>query len=95
MSGVKHDEGKVLAGLIGDFGLALMEVARVGTFGAEKYTRGGWQSVPNGRERYNDAMWRHLLASSEEVIDPESGLEHELHMVWNALAKLELRMRNK
>lgn len=92
--GVKDDSGKVLGGVIGDFGLALMEVAKIGTYGANKYTRGGWESVPDGIQRYDDAMWRHLMYSAFEVVDEESGYEHELHMVWNALAKLELRMRD-
>ena len=92
--GVKDDSGKVLGGVIGDFGLALMEVGKIGTYGANKYTRGGWQSVPDGMQRYEDAMWRHLLCAAEEGVDPESGYEHELHMVWNALAKLELRIRD-
>lgn len=93
--GVKDDSGKVMGALIGDFGLALMEVGKIGTYGANKYTRGGWESVPDGIQRYEDAMWRHLLMHYQEGIDPESGYEHELHMVWNALAKLELRIREK
>ncbi len=92
-TGAKLDDGKVLGGLVGDFGLALTEVAKVGTYGANKYTRGGWQHVENGVERYGDAMWRHMLLQKTEGIDPESGIEHEIHAVWNAIAKLELRLR--
>ena len=36
--GAKLDEGKVLAGVLGDFAYALEMVARVGTFGAVSYT---------------------------------------------------------
>jgi hypothetical protein len=39
--GVKHDTGKVMGQVLGDFSRALMGVAEVGTFGAHKYTRGG------------------------------------------------------
>lgn len=90
---VKHDNGKPLAGVIGDFGLALTAVAEVGTFGAQKYTRGGWENVPEGRIRYTDAMWRHLLNEKTMPIDEESGLLTEVHTVWNALARLELHLR--
>lgn len=91
--GAKLDAGKPLAGVIGDFGLALLAVAEIGTFGAKKYTRGGWQSVPDGITRYSDAMWRHLLKESQESHDPDSGLTHQAHAAWNALARLELALR--
>ena len=93
--GAKLDAGKPMAGVLGDFGLALTAVAEVGTFGANKYTRGGWQSVPNGIERYTDAAWRHLLQEGQETVDIDSGLDHAAHMAWNALARLELMLRDK
>lgn len=92
--GSKDDAGKTKAGILADFGLALMAVSEVGTFGANKYTRGGWQSVPNGVERYSDAAWRHLLKENQEPLDDESGLRHAAHMAWNALARLELMLRS-
>lgn len=91
--GAKADAGKIKAGLVGDFGLALLAVAEVGTHGADKYTRGGWQHVPNGQERYTDAMWRHLLKAGQEEFDGDSGLSHAAHAAWNALAVLELECR--
>lgn len=93
--GAKLDAGKLQAGLLSDFSLALQAVAEVSTFGAKKYSRGGWQHVPNGEERYYDAMWRHLLQERHEDIDPDSGLLHEAHRAWNVLAKLELRLRRE
>lgn len=94
-AGSKLDEGKVLAGVLADFGLALTAVAEVGTFGANKYTRGGWQSVPKGIERYTDATWRHLLKERYHADDDDSGLLHAAHMAWNSLARLELLLREK
>lgn len=94
-AGSKMDAGKPIAGVIGDFGLALLAVAKVGTFGAMKYTRGGWQSVPDGATRYKDAMWRHLLKESTERHDADSGLEHAAHVAWNSLARLELMLRSQ
>jgi len=93
--GAKLDDGKVLAGVLSDFSLALLEIAKVGTFGAKKYSRGGWQHVENGQERYFDALWRHLLKERHEPTDKDSGLLHSAHMAWNALARLELILRNK
>ena len=63
--------GQAQAGVLKDFSLALLAVAEVGTFGANKYTRGGWQSVPNGIERYEDAFWRHLLQERHDPTDTD------------------------
>jgi len=93
--GAKLDAGKAMAGILADFARALTAIAEVGTFGAKKYSRGGWQAVPNGAERYTDAMWRHLLKEAYEPVDNDSGLAHDAHMAWNALARLELRLREK
>ena len=94
-AGVKHDQGKPRVGLmVQDFSRALTEVAKVSTFGAEKYSPSGWVSVENAQERYTDALYRHLLASASEYADPESGLPHLAHAAWNVLAILELRQRD-
>lgn len=88
--GAKLDAGKTASGLLLDFSLALDAVAQIGTYGMQKYTRGGWQHVPDGIQRYVDAQWRHMLAKGE---DEESGFPHEWHAAWCALAALELRLR--
>ena len=67
-----------------------------GSVGTEKYSRGGWQSVENGVNRYTGAAWRHLL--SPEKIDNGIGgtwCLHEAQVVWNLLAALELKLRNE
>lgn len=92
--GIKNDIGKPRVALVlGDFSKSLLDVSRVGTFGAEKYAPGDWKFVPDAVGRYEDAMMRHYLLSKEEQVDPESGLDHFTHFVWNALAVLELRLR--
>ena len=96
--GAKLDSGKPLAGLVlGDFARALQQVVAVGTFGAtDKYTPSGWLSVPDGQRRYTDAMMRHWLAEMVgEARDPQSELLHAAHLAWNALARLELMLRNQ
>lgn len=92
-AGVKHDTGKPLAAILGDFPHALEAIVAVGTYGANKYTRRGWEIVPDAEQRYADAFWRHLLKSCYEDIDPESGLSHKWHAAWNLLAILELEAR--
>lgn len=95
-SGVKLDDGKNRLGLVlGDFSQALWEVGKVGTFGAKKYSDGGWLQVPNGQQRYLDALYRHLLYNQANPYDSQSGLLHLSHAAWNALAILELNLREK
>lgn len=94
--GYKADVGKNRLTLImHGFANALLEVGKVGTFGAQKYTDNGWCEVRNGEQRYTDALYRHLLAeATNELVDEESGLLHSAHSAWNALARLELQLRN-
>jgi hypothetical protein len=93
--GAKLDSGKNQVGLvIHGFARALNEVSKVGTFGAVKYTAMGWVSVPDAKIRYTDAMYRHFLKeASGEEIDQESKLLHAAHGAWNALARLDILLR--
>lgn len=91
--GAKLDSGKLMAGVLFDFSRALTEVAKVGTFGANKYSRGGWLSVKDGEIRYFDAMVRHLLAMNTQEVDVDSDCLHLAQVAWNALATLEFKLR--
>jgi len=93
--GAKLDAGKPrVALMLAGFPRALKAVAEVTTFGAKKYTPNGWVSVPDGIERYTDALARHQLQEfSGEELDQDSGLTHAAHLAWNALARLELMLR--
>src|SRR5690606_37443511 len=93
--GAKLDGGKPDLSLLVMFGRALQAVGEVGTFGAKKYTRGGWQHVPDGFTRYTAAMLRHVFKENESSVDSDSGLTHAAHAAWNALARLELMLREK
>jgi hypothetical protein len=94
--GAKLDSNKPDLDLVlGDFAKALQEVGKIGTFGAKKYTEHGWLSVSNGQRRYSSAMWRHIFQYKEgDELDNESGFSHLAHAAWNALAVLELYLRN-
>lgn len=95
--GAKLDAGKNRLHLImHGFARALWEVGRVGTYGAGKYTDNGWAEVPDGINRYTDAMQRHELKEViEGEIDAESQMYHAAQVAWNSLARLELMLRDK
>ena len=96
-AGAKLDSGKYRPGLvISGFCNALQAVSEVGTMGANKYTDFGFLEVENGVSRYTDALYRHLLSEhAGEEEDKESGLLHAAHAAWNALARLELMLREE
>lgn len=92
--GAKLDATKPNCDLVfGGLANALLEVAKVGTFGARKYTENGWKQVPNGVNRYRSAAYRHLL--SNDFLDNDSNLPHLAQAAWNCLAALELIISSK
>ena len=94
--GAKLDSGKIRPDLIlSGMPRALMAVAEVATFGAAKYTDNGWLSVKDGYKRYTSALDRHRLKENIEIQDIDSGLTHQAHLAWNALARLELLLKEK
>jgi len=77
-AGRKFDGGKLEYGLLPP--LALEEVVKVLTFGAQKYDRDNWQKVPDSKRRYFDALQRHVWAWKRgEQFDTESGIHHLAH----------------
>lgn len=96
--GAKLDMHKIpaLRGALQYFPRAILAVAAVSDFGARKYAWKGWETVPDGAQRYGDALARHLLLeSSDGEFDADSGLMHAAHAAWNALARLELLLREE
>lgn len=95
---IKYDGGKspVFRGALAYFPRAISLVAAVSAFGASKYAWKGWEGVPDGFNRYSDAMVRHLTYEGQgEDVDPDSGLLHAAHTAWNALARLELLLKER
>lgn len=99
-SGAKLDYGKPDLSLLLMFGHALVAVGEVGTAGAAKYSRGGWQDVPDGINRYTAALLRHMLKEHYEEFDSDissfagKNIRHAAQVCWNSLARLELILRN-
>lgn len=80
----KHDQSKPRFSLIPDG--TLSAVIRVLEFGASKYAENNWQSVPDARRRYYDAMHRHIDAWWQgEEEDKETGESHLAHAVCCAM----------
>ena len=99
--GAKLDAGKpaVWRGLFDYFPRACSAIAEVSTIGAKKYAWKGWEVVPDGFARYSDAMVRHILAESIEGLfdnGPKGiGTLHAAQVAWNAMARLELLLREQ
>lgn len=94
--GAKLDAYKspIFQGLFDYFPLACLEVAKVSAEGAKKYSWKGWETVPDGINRYQNALGRHMLLQSVEgEYDYDTGMLHKAQMAWNALATLELWLR--
>ena len=78
ISGVKYDKDKPQWSLL-PF-KALTEVVEVLTYGAKKYAPDNWKKVPNAKQRYIDASFRHLTAYiGGEKLDSETGKSHLAH----------------
>jgi hypothetical protein len=76
--GVKYDSGKAQWSLMQ--WKALSQVVDVLTYGAKKYSPDNWKKVPNARQRYIDAGFRHFAAyAGGEKNDSETGLSHLAH----------------
>ena len=95
--GAKLDDAKIciVRGCLHYFPRALSAVAELSTIGAKKYSWRGWMAVPNGIHRYGDAMGRHELRIEGDYSrrDNDTGVLEATAVVWNALARLELILR--
>ena len=93
-TGMKFDTDKPMYNLIP--ANAIDELAKVLTFGAEKYAPNSWQDVPDGMERYRAALLRHAFAIQRgEIYDQETGLPHSAHIMCNAAFITELQMKGE
>ena len=92
----KADQGKTDMSLLEYFPLALEALCKVSEFGCKKYERGSFKDVPNARSRYTSAMLRHHFqegTGDTPELDAEMELPHDLMTMWNAICRVELRLR--
>lgn len=96
--GAKLDLGKppIFRGALSYFPRSIEAIARVSAIGARKYAWKGWESVPDGFNRYSDALARHILAEGRgEEVDSDTGCLHAEQVAWNACARLELLLKER
>lgn len=97
--GSKLDYGKidVTRGCLHYFPRALRSVAELSEIGAKKYSWKGWESVPDGIHRYGAALGRHELCIEGDYTrrDRDTGVLEATAVAWNALARLELILREQ
>lgn len=87
----KADKGKLRLSLVPTS--LIRAVARIREYGCRKYPTGGednWRLVD--KQRYRDAMFRHMLAylDNPRGVDEESGLPHLHHCACNIAFLIEL-----
>jgi hypothetical protein len=93
IEGVKLNKNKPQISLLfKQFPKALEAIAKCSEYGHEKYKETdsdylNFSRVEGGSNTYASAGLRHRL---EQGNDLESGLPHQYHIAWNALAELEL-----
>ncbi len=87
LTGVKHDQDKPDMSLLSS--IALVEVARVMTFGKRKYSANNWRGG-FAWTRPLAAALRHIFAYlGGEDKDPETGLSHLAHGICCLMFVLE------
>lgn len=73
--------------------LPMLEIAKVLTFGAQKYDAHNWRGGIE-QSRLIGAAYRHLGAYNDgEDVDPESGLPHLAHLGCCVMFMLEQHLR--
>jgi hypothetical protein len=94
MNGVKYDKNKPDMYLLPP--RALLEVGKVLTYGANKYSPDNWRRLDSLQERYTSAALRHILADmADEENDEETEMSHLAHAICCLLFKLEDKLREK
>ena len=94
MEGLKYDGEKPMMHLLPP--KATIEVAKVLTFGAQKYDEENWRKLENLQSRYTSGALRHIFAHIDsEALDTESGLSHLAHAICCLLFKLEIELETR
>lgn len=92
MSGFRYNKGKARMSLL-PFD-ALYELASLFTESTKKYPARNWERGLSWSET-QDSLLRHMTAwSNREDKDAESGFYHDVHILWNAIVLVTMRLRN-
>lgn len=91
MSGFRYNKGKARMSLL-PFD-ALYELASLFTESTKKYPARNWERGLSWSET-QDSLLRHMTAwSNREDKDAESGFYHDVHILWNAIVLVTMRLR--
>lgn len=91
MSGFRYNKGKARMSLL-PFD-ALYELASLFTESTKKYPARNWERGLSWSET-QDSLLRHLTAwSNKDDVDSESGFNHDVHILWNAIVLVTMRLR--
>tara|TARA_B110000977_G_C11021453_1_gene471486 strand:- start:347 stop:745 length:399 start_codon:yes stop_codon:yes gene_type:complete len=86
--GLKYDDTKPEMYLLPP--LATLEVGKILTYGANKYSPDNWRKLDNLQNRYTSAAMRHILKHmSGEENDKETDVSHLAHAICCLMFKLE------
>jgi Domain of unknown function (DUF5664) len=92
-TGIKHDQDKIQTELLSP--IAMMEIAKVMTYGAKKYSAHNWRGGI-AWSRVLGAALRHLLSFlNGEDKDPETGLSHLSHCACCLMFLIEYEVTHK
>lgn len=88
----RHNEGKVELSYLFDCPLANEAKCKAAMFGAAKYNKDNWRKGLPVSNFINSAM-RHLQSfMNGETLDPESGINHLGHVLWNVEKAMEFSL---
>ena len=91
----KHEKPRLFKTIFKQFPRALKAIAQRSEIGHKKYADidQDWQGFTiTPIEQYEDAIIRHLMNDGEPG---ETELDHAAAVAWNAIAILELKLREK
>ena len=84
--GRKYDDKKRQWSMLSSLIPELEQVVKVLEHGATKYGKDNWKDVKPFKERYTNALMRHVVAYiSDETFDKDTMLHHLAHAVCNCL----------
>lgn len=102
--GLKNDQNKLPLGTViqKQFPNAIEAIAKCSEFGHKKYSESdndwlNYQRIDDAMFRYTNATIRHFFAEGgdNDKIDKDSSLPHIYQTAWNAIARLEVYLKNK
>ncbi|HZX69774.1 MAG TPA: dATP/dGTP diphosphohydrolase domain-containing protein [Rhodanobacter sp.] len=96
----KYAKVNIYRNVLARFPRAFMEIARVSEYGAKKHEVAigdmSYLDIPDAYNMYTEACMRHMAGEALEgfVNHEDADMLHAAQLAWNALARLEVFLRN-